>query len=255
MKNDPKHPFVITYNSDRVVCGYTLKDANYPNKNTMALHTTDDTQIVIANRIAFSKQLAQYHVCSHFVLTSQCHSDFVYVLKRAQTLGWEGMQSAPQGYDAIVTDKADVLIGVLTADCVPILLCDEECGVVAAVHAGWRGTASHIVQKCAKEMIDLFGCTPSAIKAYIAPAIGGCCYEVDTKVARFFRRYIEALKPKENEKVMVDLPLVNAMQLKEIGIEEVSLSNRCTACEHEQLFSYRKGDEQGRFLSFVALKG
>ena len=87
-----------------------------------------------------------------------------------------------EGYDAIVTNQPGVILAVQTADCVPVLIFDPKQRVIAAVHAGWRGTLREVVPKTVRCMMDRFSCRPSAIVAGIGPSIRSCCYEVGEMV-------------------------------------------------------------------------
>ena len=107
----------------------------------------------------------------------QIHSDVTYVAREAGCVG-EG--------DALVTRTQGVAVSVRTADCFPILLADPETRAVAAIHAGWRGTAAGVVRASLDRMRSEFGTDPKNVFAAIGPGIGGCCYEVGVEVARQF---------------------------------------------------------------------
>lgn len=110
----------------------------------------------------------------------QVHGDTIHVL-----------HSVPNGLmdgDALVTSQRGVFLGVKTADCLPILLFDPMRGVVAAVHAGWRGTVLRIAGKVVRRMTDEFGTRASDVMALLGPAIGPCCYEVDEAVLSPFKK-------------------------------------------------------------------
>lgn len=92
-----------------------------------------------------------------------------------------------EGVDALVTALPDCAIGVRTADCVPILLYDPECRVVAAIHSGWKGTVQRISQKTLFLMKQEFGCRPETIRAAIGPAIGPASFQVGEEVVQFFK--------------------------------------------------------------------
>jgi len=147
------------------------------------------------------------------------------------------------------------MLTILTADCVPILLLDPVKNVVAAVHAGWKGTQQEIVLKTVEKMKETFNCNPKNILAGIAPSIGKCCYEVDWNVAQYFEK-IEHAYSQKNEKYLLDLPLINKTQLLQSGLLEtnIEMSHICTACEVVSYFSYRKeGGCSGRFMSMIGL--
>lgn len=92
-----------------------------------------------------------------------------------------------EGYDAFITNLPGVAIGVRTADCVPILLYDPEKRIVAAIHAGWKGTVLHIVKGTITEMINAFKCRPGDMKAVIGPGIGPDSFQVGEEVATQFK--------------------------------------------------------------------
>ncbi len=100
---------------------------------------------------------------------------------------------APEG-DALISNQPGVLVAVKTADCVPILLADPVTHSVAAVHAGWRGTAAEILSATLRQMSEKWGTRPADVHAAIGPAIGGCCYEVGADVAQRFAELIPELR-------------------------------------------------------------
>lgn len=158
--------------------------------------------------------------------------------------------------DAVVTREKGLLIGVQVADCVPILLFDGEKGVCAAVHAGWRGTASGILAKTIAEMTGRFFCSPEDVQVAMGPAIRWCCYAVDRDVVSAVRRASgdgEYFRKKGN-KYCLDLPEANRSQARSAGVPEsnIWMSGDCTYCHPDRYFSYRysKGTtgRQGGFI-------
>lgn len=144
--------------------------------------------------------------------------------------------------DAIVTRAPGTLVGVRTADCVPILLADSRTQAVAAVHAGWRGTAAEIVTAAIRELITRYGSEREDLHAAIGPAIGRCCYEVGRDVAQRFG----------TEASHLDLAAINEEQLRRTGVNDVWRAKQCTSCEQLRYFSYRRNPgEPGRMISFV----
>jgi len=147
--------------------------------------------------------------------------------------------------DALVTAEPGALVGIRTADCVPVLIADDRTQAVAAIHAGWRGTAAGIVSRAVDELITRFGCAPQNLHAAIGPSIGPCCYEVSTELAHQFG----------NETRMLDLRAINARLLREAGVEDVWISDVCTKCDAAGYFSYRREQENaGRQISFIGRK-
>jgi len=150
--------------------------------------------------------------------------------------------------DALVTNRPDVLISVRTADCYPILLADGRNRAVGAVHAGWRGTVTHIVERTLEKMATEFGTSPTDVHAAIGPGIGVCCYEVGDEVARQFGHAGRA---------HLDLILENRKQLEAAGVapHNIEALGVCTFCDAERFFSYRREKEQaGRMTSYIRIK-
>jgi hypothetical protein len=150
--------------------------------------------------------------------------------------------------DAIITNEHGLILSVMTADCVPVVLYDSTKGIVAAIHAGWRGTASGIVQKTAQKMINDFECEAKNIKAEIFPSIGECCYEVGDETANLCGC---------GGKKRLDLQSINCEKLLSIGVIDtnIMIDKTCTACGGKWLFSYRaENGKCGRFMSFIVIK-
>jgi len=232
----------------------TKKSMQFPYTFSLALHTGENKKEVMQNRDILASSLNVKHVLS-FVVANQTHSDHIKVIERNETKGWQGLEDAIEDCDALVTNVKGVVLTILTADCVPVLLYDEKQKVVAAVHAGWKGTKAKIVAKTVQKMKAYYGCDPINIVAGIAPSIRQCCYEVDKNVAEHFFDISESFTS-VGEKFMLDLPLINKKQLLDAGVkkENIEMSNICTACEVEHFFSYRKEQGcSGRFMSMIGL--
>jgi YfiH family protein len=208
------------------------------------------------------------------VSLKQFHSDVVC-----------GFSSAPNELctgDASISNTPNLLLGIQTADCVPILLLDPKNRAVAAVHAGWRGTLQRIVEKTIGRMKMEFKTNPNDLLAAIGTAIGGCCYEVGTEVAAAFLsqfpnapewfdelrtgdepnplQWLNQFPPGHQpppKNVRLDLRQANRAQLLSAGLrpQNIFVSNLCTACRPDLLFSYRKqGSESGRMMSVIGIR-
>ena len=161
--------------------------------------------------------------------------------------------------DAVITKEHGVLIGVQVADCVPILLYEKTKGIMAAVHAGWRGTAESILKKTIKTVIERYICSGENIYVALGPAIRGCCYHVDFDV---MHAVSSATGPgdysvNKADKYCLDLPKANKYQALSMGIPEknIWLSEECTFCSPDLYYSYRfaKGTtgRQGAFIGKI----
>lgn len=153
-----------------------------------------------------------------------------------------------QGFDsvdAIFTTQSRIPLAIITADCVPILLASKDGKAVAAIHAGWRGTLGKIACETWKE-ISKQESNPRQWVAAIGPAIGACCYEVSLELAKQFQDEFSRFgtHPIVTKSRYLDLPLINQLQLNEIGIQEVEILRYCTRCYHENntpvFHSYRR---------------
>jgi len=168
----------------------------------------------------------------------QIHSDVAFVARETGFVG-EG--------DALVTQTRGVAISVRTADCFPILLADPETRSVAAIHAGWRGTAASVVLSSLGRMQSEFGTDPRDVYAAIGPGIGSCCYEVGLEVAQRFGK---------GEAGHLDLAAENRSQLIAAGLhpDHIDAVGGCTFCNPAQFFSWRRDhDRAGRMISFIRI--
>jgi len=166
----------------------------------------------------------------------------------ARCLRAAGPGCAGEG-DALITNLPGLAISIRTADCFPILLADPRNGAVAAIHAGWRGTASWIVEGTIRQMRVEFGTVPNDVRAAIGPGIGGCCYEVGQEVARQFGRDAAA---------RIDLAEANRAQLIESGVpaDQIDVLGLCTFCDPSLFHSYRRDkDRAGRMISYIRAPG
>lgn len=176
---------------------------------------------------------------THLATLKQIHSsDCVVTDGRTGVLG-EG--------DALLENTPGSVIAVKTADCIPLLLVDDSNRAVAAVHAGWRGTAAQIAQHAVNAMRSHFGTLPEHMYAAIGPGIGNCCFEVGPEVAEQFGRA---------GRVHIDLAAENRRQLQKAGVTagRIYASNLCTMCGTGEFHSFRRDRERaGRMYSFVGL--
>ena len=164
-------------------------------------------------------------------------------------------------FDALVSDMPGVLVGVKTADCVPVLIGDTVTGAFAAVHAGWRGTANSIVAKAVERMRGVFGTRAGDLVCAIGPAATCGRYEIGQEVIDLFERNFKAggkyLSPTRDGHALIDLHRANKDQLLEKGVREdsISIAPFCTMERTDLFFSYRveKGlfGKTGRLLSVV----
>ncbi|MDE0292281.1 MAG: peptidoglycan editing factor PgeF [Candidatus Dadabacteria bacterium] len=158
--------------------------------------------------------------------------------------------------DSIVTRQKGAGVGVITADCVPVLVCFPDSGCVCAVHAGWRGTSLRAVRECIGAVCEQYSLKPQDAVAVIGPAIWGCCYEVRDDVAsRFVSRFSGEgnwLLEKGDGKFLLDLVEINRIELCDAGVQQVEIMNLCTCCQG--LPSYRRdGSGTDKMISFLGI--
>jgi len=158
--------------------------------------------------------------------------------------------------DAAMTGLRGVILGVQTADCVPILVSDKEGRAVAAIHAGWRGTAERIAQATIANIVEKFSLEENSLYAAIGPHIGVCCYEVGEDVTAAISDTSAIETRAEWAKPHLNLAAANFRQLLEAGVPEshIETSSLCTKCRQDLLHSFRRdGKKMGHLLSVIGL--
>lgn len=205
----------------------------------------DDPARVEANLAAVRAVLS----LEGLALARQVHGDRVLEVS-APGLAGEG--------DALVTASAGVAVGVLTADCVPILLIAPSARLAAAVHAGWKGTALATVRRALERLCGAGGLAVEGVHAALGPSIGPCCYEVGPEVAEALASGLgddlAAARRGSGGRSWIDLRAVNAALLERAGVPRAQIHavGPCTRCEAGRLFSHRgSGGLAGRQLSGV----
>ncbi|HNY41271.1 MAG TPA: peptidoglycan editing factor PgeF [Bryobacteraceae bacterium] len=158
--------------------------------------------------------------------------------------------------DALATPQPGTRIAVKTADCVPILLADPVRHVVAAVHAGWRGTASGIASHSVSTLEQRYGCRPRDLLATFGPSIGPCCFEVDPDAGLCF----QAIFPERSDlhqRTTIDLREANRRLLVQAGLaaENIATDAPCTCCGGAEFYSWRRDRVKGqRMFSAIEIR-
>ena len=196
-------------------------------------------------------------------MISQVHGRAVVVIRRGTAVP----QPRPEA-DVLVSDASDIAIAVRAADCVPLLMADRVRGVVAAVHAGWRGTSARAAVAAVDALAREFGTRPADLVVAIGPSIGACCYEVGTELVDAFaaaghERYLidrwfvsppPARGSRDKAPLTLDVARANTDQLILAGVPEDQIfdSGLCTAMHLDVLTSYRKEKEKaGRIAGVI----
>jgi len=250
-------------------------------KDTLNLGFTkeDSKAAVERNREKFLAQLGAKARSGLWPLVTarQVHSDIIRLIESPAESRLVG--------DGLITDTPGVLLGIQTADCLPVILVDPKRRAVGVFHAGWRGTVKRIVEKGVGEMRRFFGSRARDLKAAIGPGVHGCCYEVGEEVRHQFESrfayaeklfrvveesdpvrekypmlFLTARAPGHSElpkKIFLDLVEANRQQLLAVGVPAKSIepSPLCTNCRTDLLFSYRaeKG-KTGRMMGVVGIR-
>jgi len=191
-----------------------------------------------------------------FFQVEQVHGDAILAVRDLR----EARSMKTKQADAVITSAWGLPIAIRTADCVPILLAHPS-RVVAAVHAGWRGTKAEILAKTIRAMERDFQADPGGISVAIGPSICGTCYEVGREVAGHFDKDPSICRPKtDGEKFELDLKAANAIQALASGIrpENLEVHPECTRCQEDLFHSHRgalaKGEAKaGRNYSWVMI--
>ena len=161
------------------------------------------------------------------------------------------------GYDALITNVRGLFVGILTADCYPILIHDRRTGASGAAHAGWQGTAGRIAEKTVNAMRDAFGTRPEDCLAWVGTGISGERYEIGAEVAaRFESRYLKP-SPSGEGKHLLDLSAANRNQLIEAGMpsSQVQCSEFCSYRDADRFYSYRRDNgKTGRMLALIGVR-
>jgi polyphenol oxidase len=221
----------------------------------------DDTaENILENRRRFLKLFK-----GHWTLAGcwQDHGADVRVVQtEAEVRPQVGVHGDPIHCDALVSIVRGILLGVKTADCVPILIGDPRMGAFAAVHAGWRGTLAAIVTNALTRMTRDYGTKAKDVRVAIGPAAAACCYEVGSEVISAFRKRFpdgdQLFTSTRDGHAFIDLLKANRNQLIELGVEadRIHTSPLCTMCRPDLFFSYRREKIlQGRVGRLMAVIG
>ncbi|PAJ72378.1 hypothetical protein CJF42_21500 [Pseudoalteromonas sp. NBT06-2] len=206
----------------------------------LAYHVNDNSNDVAANRALLHKQLP-----GNAIWLEQIHSNKVIEISSESDL------NSVQKADALFTKVKNIPLAIMTADCLPILLTNKNGSQIAAIHGGWRGLASGIIENT----LACFDCDPSQIMAWLGPAIGPENFEVGQDVIDAFSErninLLDAFNPQENGKFYVDIFMLAKQLLDNLGIIQTTCEQQCTFNEPEFFYSYRRESKTGRMASLI----
>lgn len=196
--------------------------------------------------------------CEDFVLSDQTHTANVRRVTRADAGNGLTRNKSFFDTDGMITDEPGLVLSTFYADCVPLYFADPVHHAIGLSHSGWRGTALRIGRATVEAMGREFGTRPEELLCAVGPSICRDCYEVGPDVAVEFQDFPEEiLTEKQNGKYLLDLWRANEIILQEAGVrpEHIAVTNICTCCNSEYLFSHRASrGRRGNLGAFLAIK-
>jgi len=205
--------------------------------NNLGLHVNDNPEHVLANRLALVDAL---RLPSEPQWLEQTHSTDCVVLE----------EDANRKADAAVTRSATQVLAIMTADCIPVLLCNRQGSEIAGIHAGWRGLVNGVVEST----LDTLNSEAGDLMAWIGPSICGACYEVGDDVRNAYLdvyAFSEDFFTPHGDKWLVDLPGIAASALNKLGVSAVYSSRECTLEKKSDYYSYRRDGQTGRIATLI----
>ena len=211
-----------------------VSQGNYARFN-LALHVNDNINSVKQNRQHLIQALA---LPSSPKWLQQVHGNQVVIAKNNMTA------------DASYSQQQSIVCAVMTADCLPIVLCNPQGQCIAAIHAGWRGLLKGIIENTVKAMAQ------NPLIAWLAPAINRCCFEVGAEVRTAFIQQSIAFETASqaiaHQKYQADIYLLATIILNRLGIDRIYRNDYCTKCDNQKFYSYRRdGEQTGRMATLI----
>ena len=238
----------------RLRCAFTTRHAGRSGQALNLSFDKGERTAVLAHRqhVLQALGLEQTTLCT----VRQVHGNQVCIVDAAILQhGLTGIAA-----DALVTNLPRVALGVLVADCLPVVLYALDTPIIALVHAGRMGTYHRVVQHTLETIEQRFATPPAQVHAVLGPAIGACCYTLDIRAVGPFQDQFPIWEqfcvPHGPERWTMDLLTANTLQLQAAGVpaEQIDTASICTACHKHDLYSHRaEGQEAGRSMAIVAL--
>lgn len=231
--------------------GGTSREPRFSSLN-LGVKTEDARSCIHANFDAIRERVG----FTDIVLANQEHTDTVRVVNRSDAGRGLTIPLFPEGVDALVTNTPNLALGVVYADCVPVLLYDPVKSAIGAVHSGWRGTVARIAVKAAQMLCHTYGSRPETIVAAIGPSIRQCHFETGLEVAQEFKAayggFFSEITQIRGDKAYIDMQSAVAHDLREYGLRDVGDLGLCTVCRNDTFFSHRCGDG-GRMCALIEM--
>lgn len=227
---------------------------NFFTKNIYSFYSTKPHFKVKNNQLIYD-ELRKINSHFNYFFQKQTHSDNIQIITK-NTITNEFSDT-----DALITNQPKQMLLVYTADCAPILLHNQDKNVIAAIHAGWKGTAKNIVGKTLQKMVAVFNCNHAYTKAFIGPCISQENYEVGAEVYDAFLRtspdLSKAFLPAQSpQKYLCNIKEANKILLQKSGVlaSHIKVSDKCTFSDVDHLYSARReGINTGRMVSGIAI--
>jgi polyphenol oxidase len=242
-----------------VVHGVTTRTPELPLHGNMSYMVGDAPDLVAQNRRAWATAIGYQH--DRLVLGRQVHETTILSVDESHAgRGADTVETSIRGVDGLITSTPGIPIGVMAADCVPILLFDQRTRTVGAVHAGWRGTVDGIASAAVSSMQSSYGTDPMDLRVCLGPSICARCYQVGNEVVDRWQSgpCSASADPVRvtGDGIYFDLRAANVGQLLERGVpeESIEVSSVCTRCANGSMFSRRGlGPRTGLFTSVIML--
>lgn len=228
------------------ICGLTTTRIEGASKNEYAynnlgMQVNDDNNDVMLNRAALRTNL---NLPAEPFWLKQTHTNICTEVTN---------HACDNAADAAITRNTQIPLVILTADCVPILICNRAGTEIAAIHAGWKGLVGGIIENTVKKFSE-----PAAnYLAWIGPAICKDCYETGDEIKQQFLNkyaYVQAGFSDNYPKTHTDLPKIAEIILQKHGVNQVYQSNNCTFAENDKFYSYRRQAKTGRIATLIWFK-
>lgn len=226
-----------------LIQGFTTKD-----NGNVAFHVNDDKYKVILNHKTLAKEL-KYDV-NTLIHMKQVHLTKIKIIDKNDTF------LTPPTCDALITDKKNIPLMVMVADCSPLLFYDAKKEVIAVVHAGRAGAFFNIIKVTLDSFREDFDSNIKDIYVSIGPSIGECCYQVGSEIYEQSKKLdLDYAISKKNNSYFLNIAKILYKQLLDEGVlnDKIEFSKECTSCNTEQYFSYRAEKKTGRFCGLLML--
>lgn len=208
----------------------------------LGLHVGDDIRAVESNRKQLQSLFSQEKKIQWL---EQVHGNEVLEITQASDIAIVA--------DAAITRSKNVVLAIMTADCLPVLLSNKSGSVIAAIHGGWRPLSANIVKKTVEKMST----QSCELYAWLGPCISAHAFEVGEDVRQSFvgqhQHFLSAFRKQPNNKYLANLPLIAILQLKQLGIKHINHLPECTFSKTKKYYSYRRQQTTGRMATLISI--